>query len=156
MPNIQRLCLFLHLFPFNIRCWTFDVRCSFFLVKPPCAPAQGILTVSQNGGTRRSNNPPSPRLWRVTTPFIPVLPHGAFWRRRVNLPQSTRCKNNLALMPPTTPTWGVNYQCFSFQGFEGIAARELHLSPINAPQKIVSTPCITTPGYPFGRKTPPF
>ncbi len=47
IPNIQRLFLFLHLFPFNIRCWTFDVRCSFF---------------------------------------------------SVNLPQSIRCKNNLALM----------------------------------------------------------
>ena len=26
--------LFLHLFPFNVRCWTFDVRCSFFSVPP--------------------------------------------------------------------------------------------------------------------------
>ena len=30
IPNIQHLFLFLHLFPLNIRCWTFDVRCSFF------------------------------------------------------------------------------------------------------------------------------
>ena len=57
------------------------IRGLYNVVKPPCAPAQGILTVFKNGGTRRSNNPPSPRLWRVTTPFIPVLPHGAFWRR---------------------------------------------------------------------------
>ena len=26
----QIICLFLHLFPFKIRCWTFDVRCSSF------------------------------------------------------------------------------------------------------------------------------
>jgi hypothetical protein len=31
-----------------------------------------------------ARNPPSPRLRRVVLPFIPVLPHGAFWRRRVN------------------------------------------------------------------------
>ncbi len=30
----------------------------FLKVKPPCAPAQGILSLSQDGGTRRSNNPP--------------------------------------------------------------------------------------------------
>ena len=30
----QVICLFLHLFPFNVRCWTFDVRCSFFSVRP--------------------------------------------------------------------------------------------------------------------------
>ena len=29
-PFFQIICLSLHLFPFNIRCWTFDVRCSFF------------------------------------------------------------------------------------------------------------------------------
>ncbi len=29
-PFFQIICLFLHLFPFNVRCWTFDVRCSFF------------------------------------------------------------------------------------------------------------------------------
>jgi hypothetical protein len=33
LPNIEHLFLFLHLFPFNVRCWTFDVRCSFFV--PP-------------------------------------------------------------------------------------------------------------------------
>jgi hypothetical protein len=34
IPNIQRLFLFLHLSPFNVRCWTFDVRCSSFSVPP--------------------------------------------------------------------------------------------------------------------------
>ncbi len=33
-PFFQIICLFLHLFPFNVRCWTFDVRCSFFSVPP--------------------------------------------------------------------------------------------------------------------------
>ena len=29
-PFFKVISLFLHLFPFNIRCWTFDVRCSSF------------------------------------------------------------------------------------------------------------------------------
>jgi hypothetical protein len=29
--KLECLFLFLHLFPFNVRCWTFDVRCSSFL-----------------------------------------------------------------------------------------------------------------------------
>jgi tRNA(fMet)-specific endonuclease VapC len=33
-PFFQVICLFLHLFPFNVRCWTFDVQCSFFLIPP--------------------------------------------------------------------------------------------------------------------------
>ena len=32
--KLECLFLFLHLFPFNVRCWTFDVRCSFFSVPP--------------------------------------------------------------------------------------------------------------------------
>ena len=55
----------------EIRYNRFPDRLEVDKVKPPCAPAQGILNVSQYGGTRRSNNPPSPRLWRVTTPFQP-------------------------------------------------------------------------------------
>ena len=30
LPFFYIICLFLHLLPFNVRCWTFDVRCSFF------------------------------------------------------------------------------------------------------------------------------
>ena len=32
------LFLFLHLFPFNVRCWTFDVRCSIVFSKPSTVP----------------------------------------------------------------------------------------------------------------------
>ena len=32
--NVEWPILFLHPFPFNIRCWTFDVRCSSFFSKP--------------------------------------------------------------------------------------------------------------------------
>jgi len=34
ISSLEWLFLFLHLFPFNIRCWAFDVRCSFFSNKP--------------------------------------------------------------------------------------------------------------------------
>jgi hypothetical protein len=37
-----------------------------------------------------ARNPPSPRLRRVVLPFIPVLPHGAFWRRRVKIDESIK------------------------------------------------------------------
>ena len=38
MSNLEWRFLFLHLFPLNIRCWTFDVRCSSFFSNPSTVP----------------------------------------------------------------------------------------------------------------------
>jgi hypothetical protein len=78
-PFFQVICLFLHLFPFNvrcssflraaflqddtlasssfspfkIRCWTFDVQCSFFLIPPDtCLPRRLVPSKSRFSVTK--------------------------------------------------------------------------------------------------------
>ena len=43
MSNLEWLFLFLHLFPFKIRCWTFDVRCSSLFFMPLLRSPSSIL-----------------------------------------------------------------------------------------------------------------
>ena len=55
-PFFQVICLFLHLFPFKIRCWTFSVRCSYFQLLPgknnlvlmDCVPEGGTYSSEKN------------------------------------------------------------------------------------------------------------
>ena len=50
-PFFQDISLFLHLFPFNIRCWTFDVRCSFYYGIYPRHSVSSTV-VLKSGSTR--------------------------------------------------------------------------------------------------------
>ncbi len=72
-PFFQIICLFLHLLPFTIRCWTFDVRCSSFSLSSLSSKSYVCFF---------------------------IFPHSMF---DVHLFQSLLGKNNLALMEILPP-----------------------------------------------------
>ncbi len=70
----KSLSLFLNIFPFNIRCWTFDVRCSFFFSKPSTVSQLKNKLALMGGGNYfpKSSRAPTPQ-WAITLDASPKL-----------------------------------------------------------------------------------